>query len=209
MFYSWSKHAEAGPDTTQRGKSRTFAGPRAPLWESQRVPTIRVARECQKLGQRTHDVAKVSAWHDCQARHTKVMRAFTRRQVKGTISAQSIASTEWSGSDGGTATVVGTCRADAGAAVDESAEKDAGPRRMWNMPRHKDSWWCCCRPAPEFPQYGPDVRSRQCRGSRGTCTLPEIHVPPNKFKAVEFSALRECRKIELAPIEFSLESLAG
>ena len=139
----------------------------------------------------------------------KLMRAFTRRQVKGTIPAQSIASTVWSGSDGGTATVVGTCGADAGAVVDESAEKDAGPRRMWNRPRHKDPWWRCCRPAPEFPQYGPDVRSRQCRGSRGTCTLPEIHGPPNKFKAVVFSALRECRKIELAPIEFSLESLAG
>ena len=171
----------------RRGKSRTFAGPTAPLWESHRVPAIRLARECQKLGQRAHDGAKVSAWHDCQARHAKVMRALTRRQVKGTTPAQSMASTVWSGSDGGTATVVGTCGADAGAVVDESAEKDAGARRMWNMPRHKDPWWGCCRPAPEFPQYG--LRSRQCRGSRGKCTLPEIHVPPTSRMP------KDCRRL--------------
>ena len=45
--------------------------------KARECPTIRLARECQKLGQRAQDGAKVRAWHDCQARHAKVMRALT------------------------------------------------------------------------------------------------------------------------------------
>ena len=91
-------------------------------------------------------------------------------------------------------TVVGTCGADAGAVVDESAEKDAGPRTWGPGTRTLGGGV-----ADQLLNFHNTVNERFQRA-----TYHQTH-----SKQVVFSALRECRKIELPPIQFSLESLAG